>query len=84
MDENKNLKLEGYPYIDIDKVVPYINNARTHSKEQVQMLRSSLRKYGFLNPIIVNENYGLIAGHGRLEAAKLEGYKEVPYIMVKH
>ena len=55
--------------VDIDKLVPYANNARTHSPEQIAKLRSSLREFGFDNPIIIDEKYGVPCGHGRLEAA---------------
>ena len=66
--------------VDINKLVPYQNNARTHNQEQITKLRSSLREFGFINPIIIDENYGVIAGHGRLMAAKEEGFSEVPCV----
>ena len=56
--------------ISIDKLVPYVNNARTHSAEQIIKLRSSLREFGFVNPIIIDRDFNVIAGHGRLMAAK--------------
>ena len=59
--------------ISIDKLVPYVNNARTHSAEQIIKLRSSLREFGFVNPIIIDRDFNVIAGHGRLMAAKEEG-----------
>ena len=52
--------------VDIDKLIPYVNNARTHSKEQITKLRSSLREFGFINPIIIDKNFNVIAGHGRI------------------
>ena len=70
--------------IPIDKLVPYQNNARTHSPEQIAKLRSSLREFGFVNPIIIDKDYGVIAGHGRIEAAKAEGIKEVPCVFADH
>lgn len=66
--------------ISIDKLVPYVNNARTHSAEQIIKLRSSLREFGFVNPIIVDRDFNVIAGHGRLMAAKEEGINEVPCV----
>lgn len=66
--------------ISIDKLVPYVNNARTHSAEQIIKLRSSLREFGFVNPIIIDRNFNVIAGHGRLMAAKEEGINEVPCV----
>ena len=68
--------------IAVDKLVPYQNNARTHSPEQVMKIRSSLREFGFVNPVIIDRDYGVIAGHGRLMAAKEEGYTEVPCVFV--
>lgn len=66
------------------QLVPYVNNARTHSPEQVMKLRSSLREFGFINPIIIDRDYGIIAGHGRLLAAKEEGITEVPCVFVDY
>jgi DNA modification methylase len=70
--------------VDIDKLVPYARNARTHSKEQILQLRSSLREFGFVNPIIADKDYNVIAGHGRILAAKEEGFEEVPCVFVEH
>ena len=52
--------------VPISKLVPYVNNARTHSPEQIVKLRSSLREFGFINPVIIDRDYGVIAGHGRI------------------
>lgn len=68
--------------VSIDKLIPYINNARTHSPEQINKLRASLREFGFVNPVIIDREYNVIAGHGRISAAKDEGYKEVPCVFV--
>ena len=70
--------------VPIAKLVPYVNNARTHSTEQIKKLRSSLREFGFINPVIIDRDYGVIAGHGRILAAKEEGIKEVPCIFADH
>ena len=70
--------------VEISKLIPYINNARTHSKEQITKLRSSLREFGFINPVIIDSDYNVIAGHGRIEAAKLENIKEVPCVLVDY
>lgn len=70
--------------VPIDKLVPYVNNARTHSPEQVNKLRSSLREFGFINPVIIDRDYGVIAGHGRILAAKEENIKEVPCVFADH
>ena len=70
--------------VPTNKLVPYINNARTHSPEQIQKLRSSLREFGFINPVIIDRDYGVIAGHGRIAAAKEEGIPEVPCVFADH
>ena len=56
--------------VSIDRLIPYINNARAHSEAQIKKLRSSLREFGFINPVIIDKNYNIIAGHGRVQAAK--------------
>ena len=70
--------------VPITKLVPYVNNARTHSPEQIKKLRSSLREFGFINPVIIDREYGVIAGHGRILAAKEEGIREVPCVFADH
>jgi len=70
--------------VSLDKLVPYVNNARTHSPEQIGKLRSSLREFGFINPVIIDRDYGIIAGHGRVLAAREEGINEVPCVFVDH
>ena len=70
--------------VPIAKLVPYVNNARTHSPEQIKKLRSSLREFGFINPVIIDREYGVIAGHGRILAAKEEGIREVPCVFADH
>ena len=70
--------------VDINKLVPYARNARTHSKEQILQLRSSLREFGFVNPVLIDGDMNIIAGHGRIRAAKEEGITEVPCVFVEH
>lgn len=70
--------------VPITKLVPYQNNARTHSPEQINKLRSSLREFGFINPVIIDRDFGVIAGHGRILAAKEEGFTEVPCVFADH
>ena len=70
--------------VPLDKLRPYENNARTHSPEQVDKLRASLREFGFVNPILIDSDYGIIAGHGRLMAAQAEGMASVPCVFVEH
>lgn len=75
---------ERFEKVNIDKLVPYARNSRTHSKEQVLQLRASLREFGFVNPVIVDKDYNIIAGHGRILAAKEEGISEVPCVFAEH
>ena len=70
--------------VPTDKLIPYVNNARTHSAEQVNKLRASLREFGFVNPVIVDRNLNVIAGHGRILAAKEEKIPEVPCVYVDY
>lgn len=70
--------------VPVDELIPYANNARTHSKEQINKIRSSLREFGFVNPVLIDKDKNIIAGHGRCEAAKAEGIKAVPCVMVEH
>ena len=70
--------------VSIAKLVPYQNNARTHSPAQIQKLRSSLREFGFVNPVIIDRDYNVIAGHGRIAAAREEGITEVPCVFVDY
>ena len=70
--------------VSIDKLIPYVNNARTHSPEQINKLRSSLREFGFVNPVIIDQNFNVVAGHGRLMAAREEGFTEVPCVLVDY
>jgi len=65
-------------------LIPYVNNARTHSDEQVTQLASSIKEFGFINPVIIDDHNGLIAGHGRLLAAKKLGLDEVPVLVESH
>ena len=62
---------------------PYANNARTHSKEQIAQIVASMREWGFTNPVLVDEAGMIIAGHGRVQAAKLLGVSEIPTIVAR-
>ena len=70
--------------VAVGKLIPYVNNARTHSPEQLTKLRSSLREFGFINPVIIDREFNVIAGHGRIAAAKKEGMEEVPCVFVDY
>jgi ParB-like chromosome segregation protein Spo0J len=66
------------------KLKPYDRNPRTHSATQVGRLVDSLKEFGFTNPILIDDKYNIIAGHGRLEAAKILGLDTVPTIKLAH
>ena len=68
----------------IDRLVPYAKNARTHSPEQVAQIAASIAEFGFNAPILVDSNAGIIAGHGRLLAARKLGLAEVPVVVLDH
>ena len=74
-------KLEQVP---IDKLVPYARNARTHSKEQIAQLRASLREFGFVSPAVIDADYNILVGHGRITAAREEGYETVPCVFAEN
>ncbi|GHU87556.1 methyltransferase [Clostridia bacterium] len=75
---------ERFEKVGVDRLVPYARNARTHSKEQILQLRASLREFGFVSPIILDGDYNIIVGHGRVAAAKAEGIAEVPCVFAEH
>jgi DNA modification methylase len=68
--------------VAIEQLIPYALNSRTHSDEQVAQLAASIREFGFTNPVLVDEENNLIAGHGRVMAARKLGLKEVPAVIV--
>jgi DNA modification methylase len=70
-------------YVLATDLVPYENNSRTHSQQQVDQIKRSMTEFGFTNPILVDEHNGIIAGHGRLQAAQELGIKLVPTITLK-
>lgn len=74
-------KLELWP---ISRLVPYERNARTHSPDQVQQIAASIQEFGFTAPILVDGQNGILAGHGRLQAAKTLGLTEVPVVVLDH
>ncbi len=68
----------------IARLVPFANNPRTHSESQIAQIAASIREFGFVNPILVDSKSGIIAGHGRLLAARNLGLQEVPVIVLDH
>ena len=79
-DTSKNAEpaLPPYKLVDVDKLKPYENNARTHNDEQVLKIAESLLEFGWTNPILADKKNGIIAGHGRQMAAKLLGSDSLP------
>ena len=65
-------------------LIPYVNNSRTHSDAQVAQIAASIKEFGWTNPILIDGDKGIIAGHGRLLAARKLGHKQVPTIELKH
>lgn len=68
----------------VDELIPYARNSRTHSEEQVLQIASSIREFGFNNPVLIDQDGGIIAGHGRVLAARKIGINEVPTIELSH
>ena len=68
----------------LDKLIPYARNPRTHSDAQVAQIAASIAEFGFNNPILVDTNAGIIAGHGRLLAARKLQLQQVPVIVLDH
>lgn len=71
-------------YKNINDLIPYINNTRTHSEEQVNQIASSIKEFGFTNPVLIDEQGGVIAGHGRIMGAKKLNILEVPTIVLSN
>jgi len=74
-------RIEMWP---LDRLVPYTRNSRLHSPEQVAQVAASIVEFGFTNPILVDSNDGIVAGHGRLAAARELGLGEVPVVVLDH
>ena len=72
-----------YENVPIGKLIPYENNARTHSEKQVEKIAKSIEEFGFINPVLIDSKYGIIAGHGRVLGATKLGMEEVPCIFVE-
>ena len=70
-------------YKKVQDLIPYVNNSRTHSEEQVNQICASINEFGFTNPLLIDEKDNIIAGHGRLLASKKLGMEEVPCIVLK-
>src|SRR4051794_40744141 len=74
-------QLERWP---LDRLVPHARNARTHSDAQVAQIAGSIAEFGFVNPVLVGDDGIIVAGHGRILAARKLGMNEVPVIVLSH
>lgn len=73
-----------FEQVPVDKLVPYARNARTHSKQQIAQLRASIREFGFVSPAVIDSDYNILVGHGRVQAAREEGYKTIPCVFAEN
>src|ERR1700730_18864641 len=80
----KGVILMQVEFILVSELRPYPKNARTHSKRQIRQLANSIEKFGFCNPVLVDDEKQIIAGHGRVEAAKVLGIDAVPTVRLSH
>ena len=71
-------------YVPVESLIPYARNARTHTSKQISQIAASIHEFGFNNPVLVDKDRGIIAGHGRVLAAKKLGMTEVPAIELSH
>lgn len=83
MSNPKNTRYQ-IEMVGIETLIPYAKNSRTHSDAQVAQIAGSIREFGFTNPVLVDAESGIIAGHGRVLAARKLGLTEVPCIRLKH
>ncbi len=78
------MKSETIEQVTIEKLIPYAKNSRTHSDAQIAQIAASIKEFGFVNPVLIDEQDGIIAGHGRIMAARKLGIEEVPCIRLAH
>lgn len=69
--------------LDVDLLAPYANNARTHSDEQIEQIARSIREFGWTNPVLIDQNDTIVAGHGRVLAARRLGIHTVPCLRLE-
>ena len=81
-DQTVRIAAEQLTMVPIDDLIPYANNAKRHSTKQINQIRASLREFGFVTPVLIDFDNNIIAGHGRVEAARAEGMSEVPCVLV--
>lgn len=73
-----------FEYVRVDDLIPYARNSRTHSPEQISQIAASLKEFGFIAPVVIDKENGIIAGHGRILAAQKLGLTEVPAVRAEH
>lgn len=73
-----------YKTVLVSDLIPYARNSRTHSDIQVNKIASSIKEFGFLSPVLIDKDNGIIAGHGRIMAAQKLGLKEIPVLQISH
>ena len=81
-DQTVRIAAEQLTMVLIDDLIPYANNAKKHGVKQINQIRASLREFGFVTPVLIDFDNNIIAGHGRVEAARAEGMSEVPCVLV--
>lgn len=84
LEGNMGRQVDKFERVALSEIVPYARNSRTHSAEQIKQIQASIREFGFVNPILIDGNKNIIAGHGRVIAAKAEGMQDVPCVLVEH
>lgn len=83
-DGDEDLRPEELLRLPISSLKPHANNPRIHSKKKIRQIAKSIEEFGWTNPILIDADNGVIAGHGRLEAAKLLKLNEVPALRIEH
>ena len=76
-------KIKQYDEVETSKLIPYVNNAKQHNENQITKIAASIREFGFLSPCVIDSNYNVIAGHGRIMAAKKLGLETVPVVFAE-
>lgn len=69
--------------VTLSNLIPYVNNAKIHSEDQVTRIASSIREFGFLNPVLIDKDFNIIAGHGRVMAAKKLELEAIPCVFIE-
>ena len=81
---NRSVEMNQIELLLVSSLIPYARNSRTHSEEQVTQIAASIREFGFTNPVLIDSSGTIIAGHGRVMAAKKVGLAEVPCLRLQH